>query len=293
MRHRSNCTRFHKPIHGFTLIELLVVIAIIALLLSVLLPSLNKAKEAARDVICRSNLSQWGPIWQVYTNENEGKFPDCTGFGALRGDWIVALRKDYPTGKITQCPKATKFVDYNLLLGNPAKNTGGVFSAYRNSTEELCSYGMNCWSYSTKHLWPGSTTTGAMDQVSEGNEKIWRKFEVGTVSSSTIPLFMDSAFRGSFPEYDGYDNMRMPAQELPDNGFKNVYDGIRQFALPRHKASTSSAGTNVLFFDLSARHVNVKEMWTLKWHRKFDTGEYLNRRSTIWPGTWMDRFDAP
>jgi prepilin-type N-terminal cleavage/methylation domain-containing protein len=272
-----------KKFKGFTLIELLVVIAIIALLLSILLPALKKAKESAREVICRSNLKQWGPIWRVYADENDGKLPDCTGFGALRGDWIVALRDDYPTGKITLCPSATKWVDY----GDPSEDHGGVFSAYRNGyvdgTREFCSFGMNCWSYSTSH-W-------AMDP--DGDQKIWKQFEVGGFSTSNIPLFMDSAYRGSFPEYGGYDPMIMPAEELPDNGFDHVYDGIRQFAMPRHKSRSPNAGTDVLFFDLSARHVNVKEMWILKWHRRFDTGEYLNQRGTIWPGTWMDRFADP
>lgn len=45
----------HKA-KGFTLIELLVVIAIIALLLAILMPALRKAKESAREIICRANL---------------------------------------------------------------------------------------------------------------------------------------------------------------------------------------------------------------------------------------------
>ena len=63
-----------KSKKGFTLIELLVVIAIIALLLSVLLPSLKKAKKIARQVICQSNLHQWGVVFALYTQQNEDKF---------------------------------------------------------------------------------------------------------------------------------------------------------------------------------------------------------------------------
>lgn len=59
---------------GFTLIELLVVIAIIALLLSIIMPSLKRAKEAAKNLMCKSNLKSVGVAGLAYVGENDNKF---------------------------------------------------------------------------------------------------------------------------------------------------------------------------------------------------------------------------
>jgi prepilin-type N-terminal cleavage/methylation domain-containing protein len=78
-RHRLACG-FGFPqsgvlLTGFTLIELLVVIAIIALLMAILVPTLHRAREQAKSIICRSNLNQYGLAARMYIDDNDGDFP--------------------------------------------------------------------------------------------------------------------------------------------------------------------------------------------------------------------------
>jgi len=77
---------------GFTLIELLVVVAIIALLVSILMPTVTSAKDMAKRAVCASNLNAIGKGASIYTVANDDRYPACTDASGTTATSVGYLR---------------------------------------------------------------------------------------------------------------------------------------------------------------------------------------------------------
>jgi prepilin-type N-terminal cleavage/methylation domain-containing protein len=265
---------------GFTLIELLVVIAIIALLLGILMPALSRVKKQARSVACQATLKQWGTIWTMYCDDNDGRFCDAGDLGWLRGTWVLALRPQYRTkSKILLCPAAAKRrpsgsgadLEYGDSTHTYIMGSGGIFDS-----REEASYGANNWIYY------GEGTGTIQSRPIPWN---WKFKDVA--QANRIPVFADTMWRGGGPCY------RTSESAAPSATFNRIappqFDGewvdynceMRHFAINRHQT-----GDNVLFMDWTVRSVGLKELWTLKWHRKYPVNGPLTKAGGMQPSAW-------
>lgn len=137
---------------GFTLIELLVVIAIIALLLSIIMPSLQMAKKQAQFIICKNNLKNYGLAGTMYIQNNNECFPDSYTWLHKDGDKAIIDScawhdKSYKADGILWPYLEAKDVHMCPTFKNWSKSVGCPKSQHDSSipVEPQYSYSMNSY----------------------------------------------------------------------------------------------------------------------------------------------------
>ena len=259
-----------KNKEAFTLVELLVVISIIALLSSILLPSLKKARNLAKATVCKANLRQWGIIFMMYTEDNNGYFWPGYYEGSKSTEmWTDALRPYYKGGidKLRCCPKATK----KTCNGDAGKRfeAWGITDGTWLTAGDYGSYGVNSWLSNP----PSRITNIGFNQTKDH----WRRAFVK--GAKDVPMFLDAKWIDSWPKHTDFP----PSEENMEYTASNM----TTFFIDRHDGHINS-----VFLDCSSKKVGLKELYKLKWNKSFDQNGPWTKNGVMadrWP-EWTRSF---
>ena len=270
---------------GFTLIELLVVIAIIVLLLGILMPALRKAKEQSLTAVCNSRLRQWGIVFRIHADDNDGKF--FTGANPSEGTWwplqLKDNEKDWKRNKTWFCPKATRpFIDEaNRAVPLEDRGPFHAWGIYNGDSVNGCSYPSTGNGIAGSYGLNGYLLRVTDDYYSGVSKSDgWQSYP--PPQNERVPVMLDALQMQLWPT--PFDK----PPEYQEAAWIGEPTRMRRACIDRHNDSV-----NVVYGDVHTEKVGLKELWTLKWHKSFDTAGLWTKAGGVqvedWP-EWMRRY---